>query len=108
ATGASNGHENLALLRSRSEVPDLLTVAADTPCQAKSGGPSLAVVGCGYWGAKHIRVTCDCRSARVAMVADRRPERLEYVRSQYPAVAVSRDFEAILSNDGIDGVIIAT
>lgn len=91
-------------------VPDLL----DTPNQTggaeirtAKGGPSLAVIGCGYWGAKHIRVGHDI-GARVSMAADMRAERLEYVQSQYPSVAVSRDFDAILNNPAIDAVIIAT
>jgi ketol-acid reductoisomerase len=31
--------------------------------------PSLAVIGCGYWGAKHIRVGHDI-GARVSMAVD--------------------------------------
>jgi hypothetical protein len=42
------------------------------------------------------------------MAADLRPDRLEYVRSQYPSVAVSRDIDAVLNNPSIDGVIVAT
>jgi predicted dehydrogenase len=80
----------------------------DAEVQTAKDGPSLAVIGCGYWGAKHIRVTCDIRNARMSMAADLRPDRLEYVRSQYPSVAVSRDIGAILNNPSIDGVIIAT
>jgi hypothetical protein len=37
--------------------------------QTAKGGPSLAVVGCGYWSAKHIRVSCDIR-ARMVMARD--------------------------------------
>src|SRR5438445_2941245 len=76
--------------------------------QIANGGPSLAVIGCGYWGSKHIRVSCDIRNARLSMAADPRPDRLEYVRSQYPSVAVSRDIGAVLNNPSIDGVIVAT
>jgi predicted dehydrogenase len=91
-------------------VPGLL----DTPNQiagaeiptAKSG-PSLAVIGCGYWGSKHIRVGHDL-GARMSMAADMRADRLDYVQSQYPSVAVSRDFDAILNNASVDGVIVAT
>ncbi|QOZ35136.1 Gfo/Idh/MocA family protein [Bradyrhizobium sp. CCBAU 53421] len=79
----------------------------DGAVETAKGGPSLAVIGCGYWGAKHIRVGHDI-GARVSMAADMRSDRLEYVKSQYPSVAVSRDFDAILNNSSIDGVIIAT
>src|SRR5258707_6745847 len=80
----------------------------DAEVQTAKSGPSLAVIGCGYWGAKHIRVSCDIRNARMSMAADLHPDRLEYVRSQYPSVAVSRDIGAVLNNPSIDGVIVAT
>jgi threonine dehydrogenase-like Zn-dependent dehydrogenase len=80
----------------------------DAEIRIVNGGPSLAVIGCGYWGAKHIRVSCDIRGARMAMAVDPHPDRLEYVRSQYPSVAVSRDIGAVLNNPSIDGVIVAT
>jgi predicted dehydrogenase len=44
----------------------------------------------------------------MSMAADLRPDRLEYVRLQYPSVAVSRDIGAVLNNPSIDGVIVAT
>jgi predicted dehydrogenase len=42
------------------------------------------------------------------MVVDPRKERLEYIRARYPSVSGSRDFNSVLTSDGIDGVIIAT
>jgi hypothetical protein len=56
----------------------------DTPNQiedaeiqtAKDGRCSPSSV-CGYWGAKHIRVSCDIRDARMSMAADLRPDRLD-------------------------------
>ena len=80
----------------------------DAEIRTVKGGPSLAVVGCGYWGAKHIRVSCDISNARVSMAADLHPDRLEYVHSQYPSVAVTRDIGALLNNPSVDGVIVAT
>ena len=98
------------LLRSELVAPILKTPdqtdAVET--RAAKDGPLLAVIGCGYWGAKHIRVSCDIREARMSMAADPRPDRLEYIHSKYPSVAVSRDIDAILNNPSIDGVIIAT
>ncbi|MHC2258108.1 putative dehydrogenase [Bradyrhizobium embrapense] len=91
-------------------VPGLIGIqdqTAGAEIHAAKSGPSLAVIGCGYWGAKHIRVGHDI-GARVSMAADTRSDRLEYVKSQYPSVAVSRDFDAILDDPSIDGVIIAT
>src|SRR4051794_29378375 len=80
----------------------------DAEIQIKNDGPSLAVIGCGYWGSKHIRVACDIRGTRMAMAVDPQPERLQYIRSQYPSVAVSRDISAALNSPSIDAVILAT
>ncbi|MBR1254954.1 Gfo/Idh/MocA family oxidoreductase [Bradyrhizobium sp. AUGA SZCCT0240] len=91
-------------------VPGLLDAPsqiAGAEIQTAKSGPSLAVVGCGYWGSKHIRVGHDL-GVRMSMAADMRADRLEYVQSQYPSVAVSRDFDAILNNASVDGVIVAT
>lgn len=73
--------------------------------QTAKSGPSLAVIDCGYRGAKHIRVSCDMRDARMSMAAGLRPDRLEYVRSQYPSVAVSRD-GAVVTKDVPDGALV--
>lgn len=69
--------------------------------------PRIAVVGCGYWGSKHVRVIHEARSAQLALAVDSCPERLDYVRATYPGVATARDFEAVLGQD-IDGVVLAT
>ena len=97
-------------LRSKLVSPlfDTFNHTEDMEVQTAKDGPLLAVIGCGYWGAKHIRVACDIRDARMAMAADLRADRLEYVRSQYPSVAVSRDVGAVLNSPSIDGVIVAT
>jgi predicted dehydrogenase len=98
------------VLRSKLVSPllDTPNQTEDAEIQTAKDGPLLAVIGCGYWGAKHIRVTCDVRQARMSMAVDPRPDRLEYVRSQYPSVAVSRDIGAVLDNPSIDGVVVAT
>ncbi len=70
--------------------------------------PSLAVVGCGYWGAKHIRVVQECPQAKLTTVVDSRQECLDYIKSTYPGIATSQDYDSVLNNDKIDGIIIAT
>jgi predicted dehydrogenase len=76
--------------------------------QAVNPGPCLAVVGCGYWGAKHVRVSSELARGRLALVVDTRLERLEYIAPRYPFLSVSRDFDSVLNSGAIDGVIIAT
>ncbi len=69
---------------------------------------NVAVVGYGYWGPNLVRNFSGLRGARVAMVCDSRPERLETVRAQYPAVQVTTEYEEVLANESIGAVIIAT
>lgn len=50
-------------LRSKLVSP-LLDTTEDAEIQTAKDGPLLAVIGCGYWGAKHIRVSCDSQQLR--------------------------------------------
>jgi predicted dehydrogenase len=68
---------------------------------------SLAVVGCGYWGAKHVRVCRDTPPIRLVLASDRCQDRLDYIRSEYRDIAVTTSFEAVLASD-VAGIIIAT
>ncbi len=67
----------------------------------------IAVVGCGYWGSKHLRVCYQNPLLRVALAVDRHQERLDYIASEYRGVPVSRHFESVLTSDAV-GVIVAT
>ncbi len=82
--------------------------ARDGAKRAAGSGPCLAVVGCGYWGAKHVRVCSELSCGTLGLVVDPRKDRLDYISAHYPLVSVSRDFESVLTGGGIDGVIIAT
>lgn len=70
--------------------------------------PRVAVVGCGYWGAKHIRVASECADVEMALAIDSRLERLDYIRRVYPGVATSSSLATALDDEHIDGVILAT
>lgn len=67
----------------------------------------LAIIGCGYWGSKHVRVVHETPGVEVASAVDFSTERLDYIASQYKSVPVSRSFEDVLRSDAA-GVIIAT
>jgi predicted dehydrogenase len=68
---------------------------------------NIGVVGCGYWGAKHIRVFNEITEARVSAVCDLDKRRLGQVKLQYPYVAATHELEEVL-NAEVDGVVIAT
>jgi predicted dehydrogenase len=68
---------------------------------------NVGVVGCGYWGPKHIRVCHELNEARLVEVCDLDEKKLWQVKTQFPYVETTTDFKGILK-DGIDAVIIAT
>ncbi len=74
------------------------------------GGDSLdlAVVGLGYWGPNILRVLADLSGAHVKWVCDRDSERLQRACRRYPAVQPTTDFEAVLSDPEVDGVLLVT
>ena len=68
---------------------------------------NIGVVGCGYWGPKHIRVCNELDNANVAAVCDLEENKLQMVKTQYPNVNVTSHPDDFL-RDSIDAVIIAT
>jgi len=68
---------------------------------------NIGVIGCGYWGPKHIRVCHELKEAELYMVSDLDEKRLQQVREQYPYVKTTSNFHELL-NDDVDAVIIAT
>lgn len=68
---------------------------------------NVGVVGCGYWGPKHIRVCHELRDVTLTSVCDTDKQRLQPVQSQYPAVQATTDYKELL-NSNVDAVIIAT
>ncbi len=71
--------------------------------------PNIAVVGCGYWGPNLIRNFNSLASAcSMRVVCDSSPERLEHMKSLYPDMDMTVDFDAMLREKNIDAVAIAT
>jgi predicted dehydrogenase len=68
---------------------------------------NVGVVGCGYWGPKHIRVCHELSDVALKSVCDSDDKKLQQVKSQYPYIDISSDYKAFLQGD-IDAVIIAT
>lgn len=68
---------------------------------------NIGVVGCGYWGPKHIRVCHELRDTILTSVCDIDENRLQPVQYQYPTVYAATDYSEFLKSN-IDAVIIAT
>jgi predicted dehydrogenase len=69
---------------------------------------NIAVIGAGYWGSKHVRVLNELSEVRLSLVADQRPERRAYIEHTYPNVPTVADYQAVLRDESIQGVVIAT
>ncbi len=68
---------------------------------------NIGVVGCGYWGPKHIRNCHELPGVHLTTVCDLDDSKLQQVMMQYPYVRATNDFQD-LTKDGVDAVIIAT
>jgi predicted dehydrogenase len=66
----------------------------------------VGVVGCGYWGAKHIRVLHTIPDVHQVIAIDQRWERLSSLKQAFRGLDTYPDLESAL--DQLDAVIIAT
>jgi len=67
---------------------------------------NIAVAGCGYWGKNLVRNFAELGALHT--VCDSSRETLEQLVITYPSVKGETDFSKVLSNDEIEGVVIAT
>jgi predicted dehydrogenase len=68
----------------------------------------IAVIGFGYWGPNLVRNFEAHPHANVRCVVDARPERLQQLKQQYPAIHTSTQALEVIRDTQIDAVVIAT
>jgi predicted dehydrogenase len=68
---------------------------------------NIGVIGCGYWGPNLIRNIAELPVGNLVAVADTRPDRLKHIKTLYPFVQITENYQDMFSM-GIDAVIIAT
>jgi predicted dehydrogenase len=68
----------------------------------------FAVVGLGYWGPSLLRALVDVPGVEVAWICDQDADRLERFSHRYPGIAATTDFDEVLSDTGLDAVVLAT
>jgi predicted dehydrogenase len=68
---------------------------------------SLGVVGVGYWGPNLVRCAFD-NGCTVKTICDRDRDALSRLTRRYPAVEAIQDFDLLVADDEIEGVMIAT
>ncbi len=70
--------------------------------------PRLAVIGLGYWGPNLVRNFHALLGEHLRCCCDLQPERGRAVVRGYPGLRFTEDVQAVLADDGIDAVAIAT
>jgi len=68
----------------------------------------VAVVGYGYWGPNLVRNVSERRELSLEALVERDEMQCRAFSARYPGVPVHRDFEAVLDDDSIEAVLIAT
>lgn len=66
----------------------------------------IAVVGCGYWGRNLVRNFHELGALHT--VCDGSTAVEKDIRAQYPDVEFTRDYEAVLANPEIQGIVLST
>jgi predicted dehydrogenase len=68
--------------------------------------PKVAIAGCGYWGKNLVRNFAQLRA--LARVCDAQASAAAAQAAQFPGILSGTDFEEVLSDPQIDGVVLAT
>ena len=68
----------------------------------------VGVVGLGYWGPNLVRCFADLPNCKVTAVCDKSYDQLFRIRDRYPGVHPTEDFDALLEQDIVDAIVIAT
>lgn len=68
----------------------------------------IAVVGAGYWGPNLIRNTYKNPNIELVGICDKSQSALDKMHELYPSVPIFTDYDSMLSQAKLDGVIVAT
>ena len=68
----------------------------------------VGVIGCGYWGPNLVRNFRSLPNCQLKVVCDVSESRLAHMRSLYPDVQGTTDYEQMLRSRSLDAVVVAT
>jgi len=74
----------------------------------KSDKVKVGVIGSGYWGPNLIRNFSSLSNCEVKTIADLKVGRLEFIKTEFPGIETTDNYNDILNNPSIDAVCIAT
>lgn len=70
--------------------------------------PRVAIVGYGYWGQNLARNFSELQEVELHAICDRDAAALGRARLRYPRLELTEDYDGIVSDGRVDGVVIAT
>ena len=68
----------------------------------------VAVIGCGYWGPNLIRNFIQIPESKAEYCCDLDKEKLKRIKSLYPDAKVTRNYQEVLNDPGVEAIAIAT
>lgn len=68
----------------------------------------IAIIGCGNWGVNYVRVFTELPQATVIAAVDVREERRQAVERRFPTVSTCQEYEEVLDNPLVVGVVVST
>ncbi len=69
---------------------------------------TVGVIGVGYWGPNLVRNFASLRDVNAKWAADLSTERLDHMRTLYPKLETTTNYQDILDDPEVDAVVIAT
>jgi len=75
---------------------------------AETRKTTVGVIGCGYWGPNLVRNFNQLPISRVKYCCDLDDSRLQHMKSLYPNVIVTKNYEDLIADPEVDAVAIAT
>ena len=68
----------------------------------------IGVIGCGYWGPNLIRNFRSIPEVRVKKICDIDDNRLKHMKTLYPEIKTTTEYDQLIYDNEIDAVAIAT
>jgi predicted dehydrogenase len=69
---------------------------------------NLAVIGCGYWGPKHVRVFSELPESNLLAVADSNTKHLAQVEKSVPRLVCIPNYLGVLRDERVSAIVVAT
>lgn len=68
----------------------------------------IGIIGCGYWGQNYVRIFRDILNNENVKVCDTNKDKLKKMLHHYPHVDIFTDYNELLKNKEISGVVVST